>query len=55
MSGTVYTSFFLLLLAACVLGALMHRVPKRPCPNCGRETPTQARRCRHCRYTFGDV
>lgn len=52
MSQSLYMTMFLGGLAICVVGALMHRTPKRPCPACGEETPTQGRRCRHCGYSF---
>ena len=50
MSQSLYMTIFIGGLAICLIGALMHRTPKRPCPARTRATPLQGRRCRHCGY-----
>ena len=52
MDPPLYFTVFVGGLLLCVLAALMHRPPTRPCPACGIDTPMQAKGCRHCEYVF---
>jgi hypothetical protein len=52
MSQNFYFLVLVGFLVLCVISAMLYRQPVRPCPACGRKTPTQNRRCRYCGYTF---
>jgi hypothetical protein len=47
---TLYLLLFAGALVVCLVASAVWRPPSRPCPECGQETPIQARRCRHCGY-----
>jgi hypothetical protein len=45
-----FISIFSAAIIVCLAATLTARPPTRSCADCGRQTPVQARRCRHCGY-----
>jgi ribosomal protein L40E len=52
---TIYISLFFLAVVMCVAATAFTRKPSRACLSCGRESPIEGRRCRHCGYQPGRV
>ena len=51
----IYVSLFVLALAMCIVASATARKPARACLSCGKDTPIDGRRCRHCGYKPGRV
>jgi predicted amidophosphoribosyltransferase len=55
MSLPLYVALFTACLLICMLCAKAGKGPTRSCPDCGRETPIDGRRCRRCGYLLGRI
>jgi tRNA(Ile2) C34 agmatinyltransferase TiaS len=55
VSFTLYFSLFAVCLLVCMLVSAVVGRPTRSCPDCGEQTATDGRRCRHCGYRLGRV
>jgi ribosomal protein L40E len=51
----IYIALFAVALVVCVVASVSARKPSRSCMSCGRDTPIDGRRCRHCGYRQGRV
>ena len=52
MDPTFYFSVFFGVLLFFTVMSIVLKPQMRPCPACGKDTPLQNRRCRHCQYMF---
>jgi len=52
MDPSIYFTFFLGLLAVCIVGSVLRPPAMRNCPACDERTRVDGRRCRHCGYSF---
>ena len=51
----IYIAVIVLALGMCMVASAIARKPSRACLSCGRDTPIDGRRCRHCGYRPGRV
>ena len=51
----IYIALLVLALGMCILAAGAAGTPMRACMQCGRDTPVDGRKCRHCGYKQGRV
>jgi predicted amidophosphoribosyltransferase len=52
---TLYFCLFAACLVICMVCAAAAGNPTRSCPDCGKQTPVDGRRCRRCGYKLGRV
>ena len=55
MNFPLYIALFAGALLICGMCAAAAGTAKRSCPDCGRDTPLDKRRCRYCGYLLGRV
>ena len=46
----IYVALLVAAFATCAVAGALVKKPSRACLSCGRDTPIDGRRCRHCGY-----